>query len=63
MALVGYGYWLEKEEVGLQISDSHLKLSVAPWGPSGVSQHGHLGLVDVCDGDTHRFVHADAGAR
>lgn len=48
MALVGYGYWLEEEdeEVGLQISDSHLKLSVAPRGPSGASQHGHLGLVD-----------------
>lgn len=46
MALLGYGYWWE-EEVGLQISDSHLKLSVAPRGPSGVSQHGHLGLVDV----------------
>lgn len=48
MALVGYGYWWEEEEVGLQISNSHLKLSVMPQGPSGVSQHGgHLGLVDV----------------
>lgn len=53
MALVGYGYWweaaaeAEEEGVGLQISTSHLKLSVAPWRPSGVSQHGHLGLVDV----------------
>ncbi len=44
------GLWVlveEEEEVGLQISDSHLKLSVASWGPSGVSQHGHLGLVDI----------------
>ncbi|GLD52978.1 BCAS3 microtubule associated cell migration factor-like protein [Lates japonicus] len=49
MALVGYGHWWEEkeEEVGLQISDSHQKLSVATQGPSGVSQHGHLGLVDV----------------
>ena len=50
MALVGYGYWWEgeeKEEVRLQISDLHQKLSVAPRGPSGVSQHGHLGLVDI----------------
>lgn len=63
MALVGYGYW-RGEEVELQISDSHLKLSVLPWGPSGVSQRGHLGLVDVRDRDTQtqRFVCAGTAA-
>lgn len=61
MALVGYGYWWEEEEVGLQISNLHLKLSAAARGPSGVSQRGHLGLVDVGDGDTH--THADVRTR
>lgn len=48
--------------MGLQISDSHLKLSVSLRGPSGISQHGHLGLVDARDGDTQtrRFAHADS---